>query len=498
MKNKKQTILEWYQKQHRYIDAPCNGRGVCGKCRVRFLQNAPEACEREKELLTAEELKKGIRLACMTEWTGQEVVVCSEKKDKKKVSESRIRMKEEKAYGAALDLGTTTLAISLIGLKSGEEVMTITGTNHQRTYGADVISRIQAANMGKLEELQICIRRDMVQLLCDLAEYAKIRLSEIKKLVIAGNTTMCHLLMGDSCKGLGCAPFEPENLSLRRLTIGELLSGSGKEAEVSELFLTEAVILPGISAFIGADITAGLYACDMDKSEEVQMLLDVGTNGEMVVGNRNGFLAASAAAGPVFEGGNITCGMPAVTGAAAHVKSQEGICEVIGAGEPEGFCGSGLIDAVAFLLDRRLIDENGTFCEAYFQTGYSFAAEKAGDGKCVLTQADIREIQMGKAAIRAGMDVLIKKRKPEKIFLAGGFGVSLDVHSAAAIGMFSKESADKICPAGNTVLKGLKKFLLEETAEERVLNIVCRTREMILANEPFFEEAYIEDMQFEC
>ncbi len=492
-----QTILEWYQKNHEFIDAPCNGNGSCGRCKVQFQKEAPKADAIERKLLTEAEIEQGIRLACRTKMTeNAEFKVIGEVFDKT-VSGHR-DTKEEASYGIAFDLGSTTLAMQLIGLDSGAVQITVTSINHQRAYGADVISRIQAANDGKLHDLQIMIQKDMINLLEQIVDKTGIGAAKIQRIAIAGNTTMCHLLLGYSCIGLGRAPFSPVSLAMHKCKSQELL---GKFLELSETLSglqAEVLILPGISAFVGADIVAGIYACDMDKKDTPHMLIDIGTNGEMVLGDANGFLVASTAAGPVFEGGAISCGMPAVRGAVSHVDSLKPSLHVIGETQPEGFCGSGLIDLAALLLKAGIIDENGTLCDAYFEYGFQFEGLDAKERKkLILTQSDLRELQMGKAAIRAGMELLYKNKMPENIYLSGGFGAAIDLHSAEEIGLFSKLAAAKVIPMGNTVLKGLHKFLMDADGESRVLKIPPKTTEMLLAKEAEFEETYIEYMQFE-
>lgn len=492
-----QTILEWYQKNHKFIDAPCNGKGNCGRCKVQFLKEAPIADEAERKLLTQAEIEQGIRLACRTKMPeSEDFKVIGETFEK--TSSVYREAKGEASYGIAFDLGSTTLAMQLIGLTSGKEYITVTSANHQRVYGADVISRIQAANDGKLESLQIMIQKDMASLLEEIVDKTGIDVAKIQKIAIAGNTTMCHLLLGYSCEGLGRAPFSPVSLTMHKCKSAELLNKISKLPEKLSGLQATVIILPGISAFVGADIVAGIYACNMDKEDTPHMLIDIGTNGEMVLGDVNGFLVASTAAGPVFEGGAISCGMPAVKGAVSHVDSLGLGLQVIGETKPEGFCGSGLIDLVALLRRAGIIDENGTLCDAYFDQGFQLEGlEEKEKEKLILTQADIRELQMGKAAIRAGMELLYKNNIPEKIYLAGGFGTAIDLRTAAEIGLFSKEAVAKVIPVGNTVLKGLQKFLTEEEGERRVQNIPQKATEVLLAKETTFEETYIEYMQFD-
>lgn len=509
---KKESILEWYHKNHKFIDAPCGGRGECGRCKIQFLSSAPEASEQEQVKLSREELEQGIRLACMTEmtegieqagfvWLGSEVLEnASEIKGTKELISEKTEgeSKQKKGFGLALDIGTTTLVMRLVALDNESESFTMTRINHQRSYGADVISRIQAANEGKLKELQRCVQHDIFEMLRGMLTERGIFVKQIKKVAIAGNTTMCHLLLGYPCTGLGRAPFEPVNISLTKITVQKLFEmlemNDGKKSFLNE-WDAEVNILPGISAFIGADIVAGIYCCDMDLKDESHLLLDIGTNGEMVIGNKEGFVAVSTAAGPVFEGGNISCGMPAVKGAVSHIYENK--CEVIGGVAPEGICGSGIVDLTAYLLKKSIIDENGTLTDDYFENGYPIEdCVKNEQTDIRLTQQDIRQVQMGKGAIRAGVEFLLQRMKPDKIYLAGGIGTAIDVKSACYIGLLPKEAKKEVQVVGNVVIEGLCKYLTDSNGEERVKNITKNVREILLAETGNFEERYIHFMQF--
>ena len=494
MKSKKQTILEWYRENGEKIDAPCGGRGTCGKCKVCFKKQTKEATKREKELLTAEEIENNIRLACMTEMTNEEpfelvgeLFVSQTKESKKEVSRKHVRKEEKDSkYGVAIDIGTTTLVMQLIDLLNGSELVTLAEINPQRMYGADVMTRIRCANEGKEKELQRLVKDALKEMFERLLRQAEIRRELVKKVVIVGNTTMLHLLLGYSCSGLGVAPFEPVNLQLHRWDGTMCEGGLSKEAEV--------IVFPGISTFVGADIVAGIYACEMDLKEEVQMLVDVGTNGEMVLGNKDELFVTSTAAGPVFEGGNISCGMPAVKGCITHlsVGQEQWSYEALGERLPTGLCGSALIDLLAGMYKIGIIDENGTLLDKYFEEGYCINEQF----NIRILQSDIRELQMGKAAIRAGMELLEKRNKPVKIYLAGAFGTEIRLDSATLIGLFSKEAATHMQIMSNTALKGAKKFLIDTAGEDRLRHIVAKAKEVVLAKEADFEELYISYMQF--
>lgn len=502
MDKKNQTILEWYREHQKRIDAPCGGNGVCGKCRVRFKTEAPIPTIRERELLSIRELENGIRLACVCKMPvgGMDVLepvddLGREEKIEKNIwkeesnlsgNEHKNDLQAEQVYGVAIDIGTTTLVMSLVSLLSGQTLGSVSELNPQRMYGADVMTRIRAANEGNLKMLQNIVKKALEKMFERLLKQCDIRMEQVKKVAIVGNTTMLHLLCGYSCEGLGRAPFTPESLTMKRWNSKEC---GAKLAEDAMIY-----VLPGVSTFVGADIVAGIYACDMDLKDEVGLLVDIGTNGEMVIGSRQGFFVTSTAAGPVFEGGAISCGMPAISGAITHLTYQNDkwLYECLGDRMPQGICGSGLIDLAAELYQNQIIDENGTLSEAYFEEG----CEVVKESEISILQSDIRQLQMGKAAIRAGIEILKEKIEPSYMYVAGAFGKGLCLDNVIKIGMFGREDRSLLVTVGNTALEGTKKFLLDQNGEERLERIVEIAEEIILAREPEFEELYICNMQF--
>ena len=373
-KKQNKTILELLREQGEYLDAPCSGKGTCGKCCIIIeeTRKTDPPKQREKEVFTERELEEGWRLSCMTVPTDDlyvcipeirenqiqvqmefvrntkiesdvqaTTVICENKiEDRAQIgSDGEIKPEnmdtEKSVYGIAIDIGTTTLAAELISLTDGICLKTASSVNHQRAYGADVISRIRAAASGDAEKLRESILKDVRNLAETLLAGQDENVLNVSKIVIAGNTTMIHLLLGYSCVGLGAAPFTPVNLAPEDMTWGELNgeyeetreSGDAKESGVAREHgyvrecghtginqTTKVQIMPGISAFVGGDITAGMMGCGM-RPDKCEMLIDIGTNGEMVLAAGDHFLVSSVAAGPAFEGGNISCGMPGVPGA---------------------------------------------------------------------------------------------------------------------------------------------------------------------------------------
>ena len=355
-------------------------------------------------------------------------------------------------YFIAVDFGSTTLAFQLIERQNGNIIHTETMLNSQRKYGADVLTRIRASMDGKKKELQQCAKRDLMTGIGQLCEECKIDKEQIKQVVIAGNTTMVHLMQGYDCNGLGVYPFTPVNL------------GFIKETE--KLNIT---ILPGISAFVGGDIVAGLYALDFVNKEEISLLIDLGTNGEMVLGNKDRAMAASVAAGPAFERGAV-------------------------------IWGSDVIDITTRLLQEGIMDETGLLIDEYFDKGFP-VLQRLDGSQVVFTQQDVRKLQLAKAAVRAGIETLteeygITTSQIDKVYLAGSFGYYLDAKKAAFIGMIPEELAKKAQTVGNSSLAGCVKYLQNKNAEEQIQKIISVVEHLELANNDNFQEKYVKNMSF--
>ena len=458
------NLLEMLQEKNEYISAPCNGNGICGKCIVRYKSGATEPTKQDREFLSEKQLEQGYRLACQSYPT----------------EEYKVEIPE---------LEETIEVLSQWENQRTEEIL--------KNTAEGTAEKTENAIYGKKWEMQRCIRQDLQKLVGELAEKEGIHVAQIQRIVIAGNTTMCHLLRGFSCETLGVAPFLPVDLSWMEGSAADFLGM--KELD------TKVVILPGISAFVGADIMAGIAKMNMHRSEGYHLLLDIGTNGEMVLGNCRHMYVTSTSAGPAFEGGNISCGMASIPGVISHVFMEEtgkAGFQVIGETDGEnkkqqaiGICGTGMIDLVYELREHQMIDEHGTYSDLYFDTGYKLAE------KVKFTQNDIRELQMAKAAIRAGVDILVKKAgitfdEVDNCYLAGGFGTKIDIKKAAGIGLIPKELEMKTIPAGNTVLAGTKEVLLGRISKEELEKIQTMAEVINLAEENDFEELYLSYMDF--
>lgn len=502
-----QSILEALRENDRYIPAICSGRGTCGKCRIKIIKGKVVPSKEDEKFFSLEELKEGYRLSC-TSYPVEDVILSLEKgrdsefyvvvdsdsdEDKNMIKNNEIG--GDFTYAIGIDIGTTTIAMKLVEITSGTVIDNYATINRQRAYGADVISRIQVSNEGKGKELKECIHRDLKESIVKLLENRdKIK---IERILIAGNTTMIHLLMAYSCETLGVFPFTPYYIGTIDTNTEELF-GSLQGSRIPRVPVT---ILPGISTYVGGDIVSDLLYCKFYDKEEVCMIIDLGTNGEMAIGNREKILVASTAAGPAFEAGNIAFGTGSIPGAICGVSIDNSDTKVKTIGEKTacGICGTGVIEGVYELLKQELIDDTGLMVETYFDDGYPLA--KTEDGRIIrLYQKDIREIQLAKAAVRAGTETLllrygIKAEELETVYLAGGFGYKIDVKKAIGIGLFPKVFEDKIKTIGNGSLEGTISYI-EKKSKEKVENIRTVSLEINLSKDKDFNQIYMDSMYF--
>jgi uncharacterized 2Fe-2S/4Fe-4S cluster protein (DUF4445 family) len=310
---------------------------------------------------------------------------------------------------------------------------------------------------------------------------------DAKKVIIAANTTMVHLLMEYSCAALGEYPFKTEHLGTIKTTFDNVTKSKCKSIDT--------VIYGGISAFVGGDIVSGLYMCDFDRADKINMFIDLGTNGEMAIGNKEKIIVTSAAAGPAFEGGKISCGTGSVDGAICGIDLKTGTVKTIGKKTPVGLCGTGIIELTAELAREKIIDETGLLSDEYFDGGY-----KVTDN-IVFTQQDIRQVQMAKSAVRAGVEVLAKEYGAslsdiDTVYLAGGFGFGLSVEKAAVMGILPREFVGKTETLGNSSLGGCVKYCSADDADDRIEHIKSISDELSLGNADGFEEMYLKYMNF--
>ncbi len=402
---------------------------------------------------------------------------------------------DKKDLGLAVDLGTTTIAVALYVLDTGERIALQSALNRQARFGQDVISRIQYCGKtpGGLNEMHAAISAQLTEMILDVCDQENVLTEDIKCAVIAGNTVMLHILRRLSPVSMGNAPYKAESLFDETV----LLSDMGIPISA------QCYLPPCISAFVGADITVGMAAVRFGREGKKELYLDVGTNGEIAISDGTRMMAASTAAGPAFEGQHISCGMGGVPGAVERIFMHEGALgyETIGNGEAAGICGSGLIDAVAFFLHEGCIDKTGRIVGENNRFLVEIEGQRAlriCDG-VFLSQADIREFQTAKAAVAAGIEVLAAASKTnddeiDVLYLAGGFGVHIDISNAVATGLVS--SGMKVVSTGNLALEGAAKILLDRQYVEYAKRIAKTARTLNLSGNRLFDKAYIEHMSF--
>lgn len=484
------TILETLQEHGIHVlTAPCGGRGRCGKC-------------------TVEVEHMGEVLACMTKVTDGMRITIPEvqlRAQKSKIAENgtvtHYPADDGEGLDAACDIGTTTVVCHLIDGKTGEKLATVSEPSAQRSFGADVLSRIQAAEAGKLEILKEQIIFQIAQMLRTLQKKTG-RGEQIHRLAVVGNTVMCHLFAGISPVSIGVTPFMPQEFF-------------GKEYTGEQLGLTDCrsvYIAPAVAGFVGGDITSDLLAVMQKNPKEKVLLLDIGTNGEMAVGNEEQIYCCATAVGSAFEGAEMAMGMPAAAGAISHVwLDQRRIrVQVIGDEEACGICGSGLIDALAVILEMGLLDHTGLLKQKQsVSVAYQkYLGEYAGQPcvwlahKVCVTQEDIRGLQLAKAAFAAGMRILLQDshtsyEQLDHVILAGGFGSYLKKESAAAIGLIPKELLPITESVGNAAGEGAVSAAISKKAREQ-LSIIQKSMHYIeLSTHPDFSQEYMNQMDFD-
>jgi uncharacterized 2Fe-2S/4Fe-4S cluster protein (DUF4445 family) len=458
------------------VEFPCGGAGLCGSCGVRLLGGSLQVTGPDRDVFSGEELVAGWRLACQAHAEMPLVLECGQWHMDVLTDETGMSSGGKAGLGIAIDLGTTTIAAQMIDMTTGNVLGVGTNLNPQASFGSDVMTRIKANLSGA--DLTRVVRSTLGQM---IAKVALGREEEIAEVVLVGNTVMHHLFAGLAIEPLSHVPFRPPDMGAQWFQPQEL----GWDLPPDCRIRFERCV----GGFVGSDLLAGLVAVGMHRAEELVALVDLGTNGEIAVGNRHGIVCASTAAGPAFEAGAIRMGMRAVTGAISRVSVLNGEMRatVIGDVAARGICGSGLVDAVAAGLQGGAILPSGRIANGT----KSFPVE----GPVTLFQADIRELQLAKAAIAAGFRILIKRlgvsaENLQSIHLAGAFGNYVKTESAIRIGLI-EAPAERIHASGNTALRGAKMLLL--ATDEPALPAI---EHVSLAEERDFQEEFAGCMAF--
>jgi uncharacterized 2Fe-2S/4Fe-4S cluster protein (DUF4445 family) len=468
------------------VEFPCGGRGRCKGCRIKVLEGSLPVTDEDRRLLKAEEIAEGWRLACRAQAAANLKLELAQWEAAILADNSVFVFTPQDGLGVAVDLGTTTLVAQLLDLRTGHVLAVRTALNAQAQHGADIMSRVDFAvaggGQGRLTQI---IREQIGELIEELLQTSRRDAAELRHVVVVGNTVMHHLFCGVTVEPLSHHPFEPGDDGLRIFRGPELGWG----------FTMSAVhFLPCLGGFVGGDILAGVLATKLHESAELVGLVDLGTNGEIVIGNRERMLCASTAAGPAFEGARISMGMRAATGAISEVSLREGRLHshVLGHGTPRGICGSGLVDAVAASLELGWINAAGKLAN-----GRSLALTPPVE----LTQGDVRELQLAKGAIAAGIRLLVEQwgarlEDVTRLYLAGAFGNYINRGSARRIGLLPF-GPEKVVASGNTALLGAKLALFSLHAGGGAHAELRRKVSHVSLNEdPRFHEVYVEEMGF--
>ena len=466
------------------VEFPCGGHGRCKGCRVRVIGGTLPVTPAQERMLSPADLATGWRLSCQCSADENLTLELAQWEASILSDITPFRFVPGTGFGIAIDVGTTTIVGQLLDLATADVLAVRTALNPQARFGADIMTRVShALTPAGHRQLVGAVRATLADLVQELTAAAGCPPHDITRAVLVGNTVMHHLVCGFDVAPLARVPFETPFLDEVRLDARDLNWELHAAASVR--------FLPPIAGYVGSDILAGIVATGMDLADAPRALIDLGTNGEIVVGNAKRLICCSTAAGPAFEGARIYMGMRAATGAVSAVDAWNGEfrCHVLGGVAPKGICGSGLVDAVSAALDLRRIKPGGRLADG--------GAWLPLCGAVKLSQTDIRELQLAKGAIAAGIETLLgllhlSADDLADVYLAGAFGNYVNVTSARRIGLLPIRE-DLITLAGNTALRGAK----IELFAERDLTPLARRIEHIHVNEvEGFQDRYVEAMIF--
>ncbi|TCO79857.1 ASKHA domain-containing protein [Marinisporobacter balticus] len=576
------NLLQLLLENEVFVDNPCNGKGSCGKCKIRLLEgNLPDLSETERKLLKKEEMNAGIRLSCLV--VPQEDIVIEilqkERKHeilttgympdfdfnpaihkeifeiKKPTLENQISLEDsicntfgiekcdwkllqqhemiygkvtgvfngedligieagdtkKNIYGVAIDIGTTTVVTALIDMNTGNELGTASMINPQKKFGMDVLTRISYVlehPKDAKEELKHAIVNAINEMIEDMCNQSKIDRKNIYEIAIAANCTMMHFLLGVDATDIGKSPYAPVFVKSKNIRANDI----GLKAHVG----ARLYCLPSVSSYIGADIVAGAYVCELHRASKNILFIDIGTNGEIVLSNHGKLLSCSCAAGPALEGMNISSGMRAAEGAIEDVKITENGIEmkVIGNEEPIGICGSGILAAVKELVRIAVIKKDGAFIkkEKLEETDYRYDmiqldgrkrefVLKRSPEKLLITQADVRQVQLAKGAILSGFYALLKRanidmHKLDKVMIAGQFGSHLSADSLVGTGILPEEIKDKLVYVGNSSKTGAYMALMSIDAKQQIEELAHQMDYMELGASEGYERLFAQCLLF--
>lgn len=578
------NLMDILLNENIFVDNACNGKGFCGKCKIKLIcGDLGELSETERKLLTKEDIENNIRLSCLVKPKEDIKIELLQKERKHRVLSSgyipefefspsitKKLIKIEKAtldnqrpledeikrqlkvenlnwqllkdvsasdeyitavfnneelialekndsrdliYGVAIDIGTTTVVTALVDINTGEELCKESMINPQKNYGLDVLTRITYELENKedgIENLQRAIVNSINEMISKMCQRVKVNLENIYEITVAANCTMMHMLLGIDAKPIGKSPFAPVFVTAKDIL--------AKDIGLKACSYARLYCLPSVSAYIGADIVAGAYVCQLEKSKENLLFIDIGTNGEIVLSNEGKLISCSCAAGPALEGMNISCGMRAANGAIeeVHINEKNNELEVIGNDKPIGICGSGILSVVKELLRTGIVRDNGAFIKLDKLEADDYRLDKLQlndkkrefilvddeqGNKLLITQGDIRQVQLAKGAILSGFYALLKKANINmsdlsKVMIAGQFGAHVSAESLVGTGILPKEVKDKIIYVGNSSKTGAYMALMSKEAKKDMELLGNKMDYMELGASEGYERLFTQCLKF--
>ena len=506
------TILTAQQMAGLEPDAPCGGKGDCGKCRVNIVKGPQTgvvlACQTPvKSDISVDTMSQAKIQKILTDGFSREVEVLP--------GVGRSAGDKRPFYLMAFDIGTTTIVGYLLDGTTGREMAVASMMNPQHQFGADVIARANYVLEHDGEEMKKVVRKALNTLIGQACTQVGVNREDILQVSVVGNTCMHHLFMGISPQSLVLAPYVPA------MKEGQILKASDCDIKVAEDGIL--IVLPNIAGFVGADTVGCMLCVAFDQLEKLTLMIDIGTNGELVMGNKDRMITTSTAAGPAFEGAKIECGMRGSKGAISHVTVENGELkmEIVEDAKSVGICGSGLIDTVAFMIRNGFVDDSGHICdpedlEGEFALSQAWRlqdingsrafllipAEETENGTPIyLSQKDIREVQLAKGAIAAGIQLMAKKlgiqeNDIEQVYLAGAFGNYMDADNACEIGLIPYELKERIVPIGNAAGEGSKLAVVNRSQFEYACAMSEKTDFIELASEADFQDTFVDELEF--
>ena len=488
--NGKETIKATLEREGFLFPVNCGGSGICSNCRVEFLSEPPKMKRIESNLLGKDST---YRMACQHRVTKDCTIalpVTTETTNVKRVSGLDIAVKS-KGYGIAIDLGTTTVALYLVNLKSGKIIDQRSFINPQVVIGGDVMSRLKRAmEDGGLDQLNYLINAEIGKSIVLILKENKLKPESIREVSIAGNSVMTHLFLKRNASGLEQKPF-----------ISSLQEKGWLEFDPTEILLPfscKGKFFPILHGFIGGDTVAAISAVDLDIREGTNLLVDLGTNGEIVLSGEGKFYATSAAAGPAFDGMSMFSGMPAVSGAIEGISKKGDICIINGI-EAKGICGSGYISLLAYMYSNEIINETGLLKS--MDKGKDYWLPIAEKENIRVTQEDIRKFQLAKGAIAAGIEILcaeakIKYDQIDRFFITGSFGNHIKIESAITTGLIPNLPIKKIEFIDNGAGRGAILSLANSKYQSRVEKFQKKLTVINLGEHPAFQDTFVNHMLF--